>query len=72
MCGFLIVFWLAVTAFVAWIVVRNWPDVHEQVAGAFAGTQARTDAAEEILRERLARGEIDADEYERSLRVLRG
>ncbi len=33
---------------------------------------ARVDSAEEILRERFARGEIDAEEYERSLEVLRG
>jgi uncharacterized membrane protein len=30
------------------------------------------DPAEEILRSRLARGEIDAEEYERFLRVLEG
>jgi putative membrane protein len=30
------------------------------------------DPAEEILRERFARGEITADEYERSLEILRG
>lgn len=71
MCVFLI-FWLTIAAFIAWVVVRNRPDVREQVAGAFAGTQERTDAAEEILRERLARGEIGDEEFERSLRVLRG
>jgi len=30
------------------------------------------DPAEEILRGRLARGEIDAAEYERALKVLKG
>ncbi len=30
-----------------------------------------TDSGEEILRERFARGEIDAEEYERSLETLR-
>jgi putative membrane protein len=31
----------------------------------------REDSAEEILRQRFARGEIDAEDYERSLEVLR-
>jgi uncharacterized membrane protein len=31
----------------------------------------REDSAEETLRQRFARGEIDAEEYERSLEVLR-
>lgn len=34
-------------------------------------TQERQDPAESALRERFARGEIDADEYEGSLRILR-
>lgn len=34
--------------------------------------QEQTDPAEEILRGRFARGEIDADEYARSLAILRG
>lgn len=33
---------------------------------------ARTDPAEQILRGRFARGEIDVEEYERSLKTLRG
>lgn len=32
---------------------------------------ARTNSAEDILRERFARGEIPAEEYERSMEVLR-
>ena len=32
---------------------------------------ATRDSAEEILRERFARGEINAEEYERSLEILR-
>ena len=31
----------------------------------------REDSAEETLRQRFARGEIDAEEYKRSLEVLR-
>jgi uncharacterized membrane protein len=33
--------------------------------------EAPRDSAEEILRERFARGEITAEEYERILRVLK-
>jgi uncharacterized membrane protein len=33
--------------------------------------QRREDSAEETLRQRFARGEIDAEEYERSLEILR-
>ena len=33
---------------------------------------ATTDSAEEILRERFARGDVSAEEYERSLQILRG
>ena len=32
----------------------------------------RPDPAEEILRERLASGQVTTDEYRRSLRILRG
>jgi putative membrane protein len=35
------------------------------------GLNRREDSAEETLRQRFARGEIDAEEYERSLDVLR-
>jgi putative membrane protein len=33
---------------------------------------ATIDSAEEILRERFARGDISAEEYERALEILRG
>jgi putative membrane protein len=36
------------------------------------GPGHRADGAEHILAERLARGEIDIEEYERRLEVLRG
>lgn len=39
-------------------------------AGGSAGVHDRS--AEDILRERFARGEMDAEEYEERLRVLRG
>ena len=32
----------------------------------------RADSAEEILRERFARGEITAEEFQRSIEILRG
>jgi putative membrane protein len=52
---------LVAEGLVVWLVNRNAP-----------GTRAgRTDAAEEVLRHRFASGEIDADEYERRLALLR-
>ncbi len=72
MCGFFIIFWVAIAAFVAWIVFRDRPDARQRISSVFAAPQARMDPAEEILRGRLARGEIDAEEFERSLRVLKG
>lgn len=55
-------------AAIAWVVVKILPT---QGAGA-RPLGARTDPAEEVLRGRFARGEISAEEYERSLRTLRG
>lgn len=67
--GFLI-FWLiflvAIIALIVWLVMRLLPS---QRGGN--RPEAREGSAEEILRERFARGEIDAEEYERSLGVLR-
>lgn len=37
----------------------------------FAPTPPRSDTAEEIARERFARGEIDRDEYDRVIAALR-
>lgn len=39
----------------------------------FSGRQGfgRTNSAEDILRERFARGEVSAEEYEQSMQVLR-
>ncbi len=72
MCGFSIIFWVVIAAFIVWIVLRQRPHVRQQVSSVFAAPRARMDPAEEILRSRLARGEIDAEEYERFLRVLEG
>ena len=64
---FPILFWGGILTLIAWIVTRLYPgsrgdDRHDPPR----------DPAEEILRERFARGEITADEYESSLEILRG
>jgi uncharacterized membrane protein len=72
MCGFFIIFWVAIAAFLVWVVFRARPDTRQRISNVFAAPQAPMDPAEEILRGRLARGEIDAGEYERALKVLKG
>ena len=72
MCGFFIAFWVAIAAFLVWVMFRDRPDARQRISSAFAARQARMDPVEEILRGRLARGEIDAGEYERALKVLKG
>lgn len=60
---------LGLLALIAWAVVRIFPtnrdsgDVHRD---------PRKESAEEILRGRFARGEIDAEEYEERRRILNG
>jgi uncharacterized membrane protein len=71
MCGFFIIFWVAVAALIVWVIARSGPDLRHRVSVVFSDSQPQVDPAEEILRGRLARGEIDAEEYERCLRVLR-
>lgn len=59
MLGWLLL--LAITvALIVWLVNRNAP-----------GRQQGGESADEILRRRFASGEIDAEEYERRLSVLR-
>lgn len=66
--GFGIILWLAILALVVWAVVRIFPNQDREGGGSSsAGT-----TPEETLRQRFARGEIDVEEYERSLDVLRG
>jgi len=62
-----LLFWGGLLAFAAWALIRIFPN-----RGGSDGISAREDSAEEILRKRLARGEIDAEEYERTLDVLKG
>ena len=71
-CGFFIIFWVAIAAFLVWVVFRDRTDARQRISNVFTASQARMDTAEEILRGRLARGEIDAEEYESSLRLLKG
>lgn len=61
-------FWIGLLALVAWIVTRLFP--RRRSGGS--GEASRRDPAVEILRERLARGEITTEEYLRSLQILRG
>ena len=63
----LIAFLGGLVAVVVWLVVRVFPKVRrdEQLG-------VPRDSAEEILRERFARGEITAEEYQRSMEILRG
>jgi putative membrane protein len=54
--------WLVVVVLVVWLVVRL---VTQRPTGG------RTESAEELLRRRFASGEIDAEEYDRRMEVLR-
>ena len=62
-----LLFWGGLLAVIVWAVVR----ITANRQGG--GTDARVggDAAEEVLRQRFARGEIDQEEYEQRHRVLR-
>ena len=57
---------LLVLGVVVWAIIKVVPDWQNRI-----GLNRREDSAEETLRQRFARGEIDAEEYERSLEVLR-
>lgn len=63
-----LLFWGTFLALIAWIVVRIFPNQR----GNYPAQGPRGDSAEDILRQRFARGEINSDEYERTLSVLRG
>ena len=56
------VFWLVLVLVAVWMVVR---------ATGSGRTEQRGESSEELLRRRFAAGEIDAEEYERRLEVLR-
>jgi uncharacterized membrane protein len=57
---------LLVLGLVVWAIIKLVPDWRDRV-----GLDRREGSAEETLRQRFARGEIDAGEYERSLEALR-
>jgi putative membrane protein len=63
-----LLFWGGLLALVAWVLVRIFPG---RRGGSSEGNGATGGNAEEILRARFARGEIDAEEYEKALEVLR-
>ncbi len=58
--------WGVFLSLLAWLAVR----VFSKGRGA-ARPGATIDSAEEILRERFARGDISAEEYEKSMKALR-
>ena len=60
-----LLFWGGMLALIGWTVARVFPKTRS------GNDEPRRDNAEEVLRERFARGEVDAEEYERSLEVLR-
>lgn len=62
--------WIAVIALIVWAVIRLIQGRAE--SGGGSSRQGCPDSAEETLRQRYARGEIDAEEYENSLATLRG
>jgi putative membrane protein len=62
---FLLLLWAALIALIVWLLLRFVSPVRGR------GAAPPDDPAEEILRRRFAAGEIDADEYERRLAVLR-
>ena len=64
---FPLLFWGGVLFLIAWILTRLFPRNR-----SVDRRGALRDPTEEILRERFARGEISAEEYGRSLEILRG
>jgi uncharacterized membrane protein len=62
---------LLVLVIVVWALIKAFPDWQDRVGLSTHEDPRREDSAEETLRQRFARGEIDAEEYKRSLEVLR-
>lgn len=63
-----LLFWGGFLALLVWAVIRIFPS---QQSNGGSGITAQGNTAEEILRRRLADGEINTEEYEHSLQVLR-
>jgi putative membrane protein len=68
---FMFLFWILILGGLAWAALRVIPRWREG-GGGWPGGGGRRDPAEEILRERFARGETSAEEYTRALNTLRG
>ena len=62
---------LVVLAVAVWAIIKVFPEWQDRVSLDRRVDSRREDSAEETLRQRFARGEIDAEDYERSLEVLR-
>lgn len=62
MMGIGMLIWLVVIVLAVWLVVR--------LVGQRPGASS-SESAEELLRRRFASGEIDTEEYERRLEILR-
>ena len=63
-----LLFWGGLLALIAWAVMRIFPGGRS----SSVPRQESARSAEDTLRERFARGQIDAEEYEERLRILRG
>ena len=61
---------LLVLGVVVWAIIKVFPDWQDRVGLNNRPENKREDSAEETLRQRFARGEIDAQEYEERHRVL--
>ena len=70
--GLGIIFLLVIVALVVWAVVRVLPNQGGDQGGGNSSPRAEQSSAEDILKERFAKGQIDAEEYEDSLATLRG
>ena len=62
-----LLFWGGLLAVIVWAVVR----ITANRQGSGADTKAGANSAEEVLKQRFVRGEIDAEEYKERRRVLR-
>ena len=61
---------LLVLVVVVWAIIKVFPDWQDRVSLDRRVDSRREGSAEETLRQRFARGEIDAQEYEERHRVL--
>jgi putative membrane protein len=62
---------LLVVAVAVWAIIKVFPDWQDRVGLDRRVDSRREGSAEETLRQRFARGEIDQEEYEERHRVLR-